>query len=185
MILAGDEIGRTQKGNNNAYCQDNEISWVDWTLDRDKKALLEFVKYLVHIRKTNPVLNRRKFFKGQIINGSSFKDITWFRTDGKEMTHDDWINPITMCIGLKLSGEAIEEVDDKGNRIYGDSLLIILNAYWNNLNFTLPKVRTKCIWELVVDTRLSDGKPDHSLLSGGDTYQIYGRSVALFRLSQD
>jgi glycogen operon protein len=185
MILAGDEIGRTQIGNNNAYCQDNETSWINWDLDDRKIIFKNFAKYLVQIRNSNPVLNRRKFFKGEIINGSHFKDISWFRTDGNEMIHDDWTNPLTMCIGLKLPGDAIEEFDEKGNKITGDTLFILLNAYWENLSFVLPRVKIKGAWQLILDTRFPDGKSDHQLVNGGESFEILGRSVCLFRLNTD
>lgn len=184
MLLAGDEIGRTQLGNNNAYCQDNQISWVNWDLDKKKSDLLNFVKYMIEIRKNNPVLMRKKFVKGEIINGSHYKDITWYRTDGAEMTHEDWTNPITMCIGLKMSGDAIEEYDERGKIITGDTLLILLNSYWSELKFVLPSKKATGAWKLTMDTRYSDGRAKQKLFRYGHEYEIKGRSVSLFRLSK-
>ena len=110
MLLAGDEIGRTQRGNNNAYCQDNEISWMDWKLDRWKRELLEFTQLLIRLFHQHPVLRRRVFFQGRRIRGSEVKDLAWFKPDGKEMTDDDWNNGFARCLGLRLAGDAIEEV---------------------------------------------------------------------------
>lgn len=186
MLLAGDELGRTQLGNNNAYCQDNQISWINWKTDKRKNEFNKFVKYMLQIRHENPVLTRKKFVKGKIINGGPHKDIIWYRNDGREMTHDDWANTITMCIGLKLFGSAIEEFDEKGNIITGDTLLIVLNAYWDNLQFVLPKIKIKGAWELIMDTRFPDGRiPDELLFNRGQSYEMWGRSVSLFRLRTD
>src|SRR5262249_33654874 len=111
MLLAGDERGRTQQGNNNAYCQDNELSWVDWQLDPAQHELLDFVRGCIHLRQQHPTLHRRHFFQGRAIRGSAVKDLTWFRLDGKEMMEEDWDNPDTRCFGLRLAGDTIEEVD--------------------------------------------------------------------------
>jgi glycogen operon protein len=104
MLLAGDEIGRTQRGNNNAYCQDNEISWVDWTLDERKKSLLAFTRRLIKMRREQPVLKRRRFFRGQHIWDSDLKDLAWFRPDGTEMTQEDWAHPFVRSLGYLLGG---------------------------------------------------------------------------------
>src|SRR6185369_9804373 len=138
MLLAGDEIGHTQSGNNNAYCQDNEISWLDWDLDKPRQELLDFSRYLIGIFRDQPALRRRHFFQGRKIRGSEVKDLTWFRLDGKEMTEDDWNNSETRCFVLRLAGDAIEELDDRGNRLVGDTILIVLNAHYEPLPFVLP-----------------------------------------------
>src|SRR5581483_796708 len=111
MLQAGDEIGRTQQGNNNAYCQDNEISWIDWNLDRSRRELLKFTQFLIQLFHRHPVLRRRKFFQGRKIHGSEVKDLSWFRPDGKELTPEDWNVGYARCLGLRLAGDAIEEVD--------------------------------------------------------------------------
>lgn len=152
MLLAGDEIGRTQQGNNNAYCQDNEISWVNWELDQQKRELLEFTRLLIRLFHRHPVLRRRKFFQGRRIRGSEVKDLSWFRPDGKEMTEEDWNNPEIRCFGLRLAGDAIEEMDMRGNRIVDDTLLILLNAHTELILFVLPAHRAKVRWELILDT---------------------------------
>ncbi len=185
MLLAGDEIVRSQRGNNNAYCQDNDISWVDWQLDRPRRELLEFTRLLIRLRHEHPVLRRRKFFQGRRIRGSEVKDLAWFRPDGKEMTDDDWENWHARGLGLRLAGDAIEEVDTRGNRIVDDTLLILLNAYHEPLLFVLPAHRTSVRWELVLDTRGPSGRRRHRLLRGGEPYELEARSLSLFRLRKD
>jgi len=182
MMLAGDEIGRTQNGNNNAYCQDNEISWIDWDLDRSRQELLEFTRYLIKIFREQPVLRRRHFFQGRKIRGSEVKDLTWFRLDGKEMTEEDWNNSGTRCFGLRLAGDAIEEFDERGNRVVGDTLLILLNAHYEPLPFVLPAHKPRLRWELLLDTREPVGRGGEQVRRGGEVFDLEGRSLALFRL---
>jgi isoamylase len=183
MLLSGDEIGRTQKGNNNAYCQDNEISWVDWKLDKPRREVLEFTRCVIRLMNEHPVLRRRHFFQGRRIRGSEVKDLAWFRPDGKEMNDEDWNNSETRCFGLRLAGDAIEELDARGNRIVDDTLLILLNAYHEAIPFTLPAHRRKVRWEVVMDTNDSQfGKTAHRAMRGGDTYDLKARSLALLRL---
>ena len=180
MLVAGDEIGRTQQGNNNAYCQDNEISWVSWTLSRSAKEQLEFVRRLIRLRLAHPVFHRRRFFQGRRIEGSEVKDLSWFRPDGKEMTDEEWTNGFTRCLGLRLAGDAIEEVDQAGEPIRDDTFLLLLNAHHEALDFVLPAHRTRVRWELVLDTR--DWTPASRALRAGDQYPLEARSLALLRL---
>ncbi len=121
MLVAGDEIGRTQQGNNNAYCQDNEISWVDWNLSEKQKHLLDFTRQMIKLRKAQPVLQRRRFFRGAHIWDSELKDLAWFRPDGKEMTREDWEKPFVRSIGFLLGGDAIPTIGDQGQRVIGDT----------------------------------------------------------------
>ncbi|HKY07771.1 MAG TPA: glycogen debranching protein GlgX, partial [Candidatus Binatia bacterium] len=182
MLLAGDEFGRTQFGNNNAYCQDNEISWIDWKLDRPRRELLEFARFLIRFREAHPVLRRRHFFQGRRIRGSEVKDLAWFRPDGKEMSDEDWNNPEMRCFGLRLAGDAIEELDERGNRIVDDTLLILLNAYHEPLPFTLPAHRRKVRWEVEFDTYASRVDGRKRLMRGGEVYDLKDRSLAVLRL---
>jgi glycogen operon protein len=182
MLLAGDEIGRTQQGNNNAYCQDNELSWLDWKLDQPHLQLLEFTRTLIHMFHEHPVLQRRHFFQGRKIRGSEVKDLTWFRPDGKEMTDEDWKNPLARSLGLRLAGDAIEESDDRGNRIVDDTLLILLNGQQERIPFVLPAHRSRMRWELILDTREPMGKVRHRATQGGAVYEMEARSLALLRL---
>ncbi|MBI4641193.1 MAG: glycogen debranching protein GlgX [Candidatus Tectomicrobia bacterium] len=181
MLQAGDEIGRTQQGNNNAYCQDNEISWIDWQLDRSRRELLEFTRQLIRLFHRHPVLRRRKFFQGRQIRGSQVKDLAWFRPDGKEMTDEDWNTPHARCLGLRLAGDAIDEVDERGNRIVDDTLLILLNAHDEPIPFILPAHRRKVRWELILDTREAMIKQKRRLIRGGESYELEAHSLGLFR----
>jgi glycogen operon protein len=182
MLLAGDEIGRSQTGNNNAYCQDNEISWMDWKLDRWKREILEFSRLLIRLFHQHPVLRRRVFFQGRKIRGSEVKDLAWFRPDGKEMTDDDWNNGFARCLGLRLAGDAIEEVDARGNPIIDDTLLILLNAHHEPVNFVLPAHRRKVRWQVVFDTNDEKINARQRLIRGGSDYLLAARSMVLLRL---
>jgi glycogen operon protein len=183
MLQAGDEIGRTQHGNNNAYCQDNELSWIDWNLDQTRTQLLEFARLIIGLFHRHPVLRRRKFFQGRRIRSSEIRDLVWFRADGVEMTDEDWNNNLTRSIGLRLAGDAMEEVDRYGNHIVDDILLIILSSHDEALQFTLPAHRDGVEWELVLDTRYTIGKPDSPVIRrGGDLYEMKEHSLAVFRL---
>jgi glycogen operon protein len=182
MLLGGDETGRTQQGNNNAYCQDNELSWHDWNLDGSRKALLGFTRRLIRLRRRHPVFRRRQFFYGRRLHGSEVKDLAWFRPDGKEMTEEDWNNPHTRCFGLRLAGAAIPEVDARGRRIVDATFLMLLNAHHEPLPFVLPAHRRGVRWQAVVDTRSPDGRVERRPLRGGESYELEGRSLALLRL---
>jgi isoamylase len=182
MLLAGDESGRSQGGNNNAYCQDNEVSWVDWKLDRPQRELLEFTKLLIRISHQHPVLRRSHFFQGRKIRGSEVKDLAWFRPDGKEMTDEDWANPEMRSFGLRLAGDAIEEVDGRGNRLVDDTLLILLNAHHETIPFVLPAHRRKLHWWVILDTSEPITRREQRQLRGAAPYPLKGRSLVLLRL---
>jgi len=182
MLQAGDEIGRTQRGNNNAYCQDNQISWVDWDLDRPRRELLEFTRLLTRLFHRHPVLRRRKFFQGRQIRGSAVKDLVWLRPDGKEMSDEDWNDWHTRCLGLQLAGDAIEELDVRGKRIVDQTLLILLNAHYEPIPFILPAHQAHEQWGEVVDTREATGRRRQRRLHGGAVYDLEARSLALLRL---
>jgi glycogen operon protein len=183
MLCGGDEIGRTQEGNNNVYCQDNEISWYDWRLDRGHRHLLEFVRYLIAFRKKHPVLRRRRFFQGRHIRGSEVKDISWFKPDGKEMTDEDWSSGYAKSLALRLAGDAIGETDEKGRLIVDDTLLILLNAHHGPLVFTLPAHKRGVRWHPILDTSIEAGdKKPVVILKGGDPYEMEARSIAVLRL---
>ncbi len=183
MLCGGDEIGRTQKGNNNAYCQDNETSWFDWNVDHAQLELLRFVRSLIALRKKHPVLRRRRFFQGRHIRGSEVKDLSWFRPDGKEMTDEDWNAGYSKSLTLRLAGDAIGETDAKGRPIVDDTLLILLNAHHTPLAFTLPAHKGGIRWRPVLDTALTEEteKPV-TILKGGERYDMEARSIAVLRL---
>jgi glycogen operon protein len=182
MLLAGDECGRTQQGNNNAYCQDNEISWMDWDFDPRRESLLEFSRGLIRLFHEHPVLRRRHFFQGRQIRGFEVKDLIWYRPDGQEMSGSEWDNSESRCLGLSLAGDAIHEIDSRGNRVVDDSLLILLNAHHESVTFLLPELKPKTQWQLLLDTREGILRRPPRLRSGA-AYSMESRSVALFRLS--
>jgi len=183
MICGGDERGRTQRGNNNAYCQDNEVSWFDWKLDHSDHALLAFTQQLIALRQAHPVFRRRRFFHGRHIRGAEVKDLSWFRPDGKEMTDEDWNKGYVRCLGLRLSGDALEETDSKGRPLLDDTFLLLLNAHHEPLPFTLPAHRRGVRWQLVLDTVATiHDKKRVTLLKGGECYDLETRSLVLLRL---
>ncbi|HEX3947018.1 MAG TPA: hypothetical protein VHW47_04910, partial [Acidimicrobiales bacterium] len=152
MLLGGDEIGRTQQGNNNAYCQDNEISWVDWDVGEGGTDLFEFVRQLIEVVEQNPVLRRRDFLTGRELPGSHMKDVTWIRPDGEEMTEEDWSDPENRTIGMLLLGRAADEVDSRGRSARGETLLLLLNAGVRSRSYALPRVTDPGRWEEVLNT---------------------------------
>jgi len=185
MLCGGDEIGRSQGGNNNAYCQDNEISWLDWRLDDRDRALLEFTSRLIRIRRQQPVLRRRTFFQGRRIRGSEVKDLTWYRPDGAEMTDAEWHDAEFSALGLRLAGDAIAEVDARGRHITGDTLLILMNAGDEPVSFALPERRNgDAGWQLLVDTTTGEaapeGLPERAVPAGGEL-ELGPRSLVLCR----
>ncbi|MCA1613854.1 MAG: glycogen debranching protein GlgX [Acidobacteria bacterium] len=183
MLVAGDEMGRTQRGNNNAWCQDNEISWLDWNLDDERRELLDFTRYVIQLFHRHPVLRRRKFFQGRPVIGSEVEDLTWFRPDGAEMTEGDWRNASQRAVSVRLAGDAIDEVDERGRRVTGDTLLLAVNSHHSQVSFVLPAHRREVRWELVLDTREATGRRKaRRLVRGGATYRAESRSLALFRM---
>ena len=189
MICGGDELGRTQGGNNNAYCQDNEISWLDWTMNASRQKLIAFTRKLIEVRREHPNLRRRKFFLGEEINpahvreqeiaGQTVKNIIWVRPDGNEMTEDEWGAGWVRCLGLQLSGKLLDHVNAIGEPITDDTFLILLNPHWEPIQFFMPQLRDS-VWELLLDTRSPDPlEPVH--VKPGETYELINRSLALFR----
>ena len=183
MLCGGDEMGRTQRGNNNAYCQDSEISWVDWTLGKPQQSLLTFTKALIALRQQHPVFRRRRFFQGRRIRGAEVKDLYWLRPDGKEMTDDDWALGYVRCLGVRLAGDAMDEKDAKGRPLVDDTFLVLLNAHHEPRPFTLPAHKRGVRWQPVFDTaRYDSNEKPFTLLRGGDQYDLEARSLAVLRL---
>ncbi len=152
MLLGGDEIGRTQHGNNNAYCQDNELSWFNWDVGETGEDLCNFVRDLIGVMQDNPILRRRAFFTGEPHPGMQTKDVTWIRPDGAEMTEPDWTDPELHTIGMLLLGVATDEVDVRGRSYAGDSLFLMLNAGTRSRSYTLPRMELAGQWEEVLNT---------------------------------
>jgi isoamylase len=182
MLLAGDEIGRTQKGNNNAYCQDNEISWTRWQNIRPEDIRLrDFVRRLIELRRRHRVFSRTKFFHGRILSDDGLKDITWVTPDGREMTTEDWTNGFAQCLGYVLNGAAGEFYTPGGQRDVDESFLVMLNAYWEDIDFTMPELPRKMRWQLLADTAEPSGfVEDGGLHRQGEIFKLKGRSLALF-----
>jgi isoamylase len=181
MIFAGDELSHTKNGNNNTYCQDNQLTWLHWELDERKQSFLEFVKRCVRTWREQPALRRRKFFIGRKIRGSDVKDLSFFSPDGQEMDDAAWNAEFVRCIGMRLAGELVNEVSDRGEPIVGDTLLLLLNAHWEQIDFQLPAPAQGTVWQWLIDTAAADRPPPDDVLTGGESYPLYGRSLALLR----
>jgi len=177
MLLGGDEMGRTQRGNNNAYCQDNEISWFDWTTTKDHIELLGFTRRLMDFRRAHPVLRRRRWFQGRPIRGSDEKDIAWLNPDGSEMSDDDWDVGFAKVLGLFLNGDAIPYRGPHGERIVDDSLLLLFSAHHEPIDFKLPPEFPEGPWELVFDTDHPAAREGSRTYEGGESVPMQARSV--------
>jgi glycogen operon protein len=179
MICGGDELSHTQKGNNNAYCHDNELTWLDWELDDRKKAFLDFVRQVARIWAEQPVFQRRHFFHGRAIRGADIKDISWFSPAGEEMTDNDWNAGFVRSLGVRLAGDVIGDLDERGEPIQGDTLLLLLNAHHEPVPFTLPATKPEHHWERLLDTAGPQEPARPS--TGGAKYPLQGRSLAVLR----
>ncbi|HEX9548671.1 MAG TPA: glycogen debranching protein GlgX [Acidimicrobiales bacterium] len=182
MLLGGDEIGRTQQGNNNAYCQDNPISWYD-SLHVDSE-LLEWTRYVIGLRRSHPVFCRRRFFQGRPIRGrgpGGLVDLAWFRPDGKQMTNADWASGYGKSLGVFLNGQAIPDLDPRGQEIRDDSFYLVCNAWEQPIDFTLPAVRWGRSWRVALDT--AQDLPPHPGVEykAGDTVALLGRHMVLLQ----
>ncbi len=182
MICAGDEIGRTQKGNNNAYCQDNDINWVDWDLTQEKKELLEFVRSMIKICREEPVFQRRRFFLGRDIRGSEIKDISFLNPTGQEMTDEAWNGGDVRSIAVRLAGDQINETDEEGEHLVGSTYLILFNAHHQPVPFSLPPAQRGQQWERVIDT--SDPLAEPHPFRKGVQCDVKGRSIAVLKIAK-
>jgi glycogen operon protein len=181
MLLAGDEIGRSQQGNNNAYCQDNALSWVDWQLDEARLSLLAFTRQLLALRAAHPVFRRRDFFQGRPLRGSEVRDIVWLHPDGHEMSDQAWREGHARALAVLLSGEGLNDVDGRGRPLRDDNFLLLFNADPNEVSFHLPLELGLGAGELLIDTR-SATVGDNGF-DPAEPYLLPGRSLALVRFS--
>jgi glycogen operon protein len=181
MLLAGDEIGCTQKGNNNAYCQDNEISWRDWSLQKSNSELLDFSRELIDFRHKHPVFRRRKWFQGRPIHGFGINDLGWFNADGSEMTEKQWLVSYAKAMEIFLNGEGIVTPGRRGERIIDESFLLFFNAHYETLEFALPNVLNDREWEIVIDTNESRFLSPGKLVMGEQTVPVTDRSIMVLR----
>ncbi|MCC8407551.1 glycogen debranching protein GlgX [Mucilaginibacter sp. UR6-1] len=177
MLVAGDEMGRTQGGNNNAYCQDNEISWLDWeNADTD---LLKFTQKLIHFRKEHPNFRRRRWFQGQPVKGQELEDVAWFLPEGTEMSEENWSHDFAKSLAVFLNGKGIHSLGPKGERIVDDSYYLIFNAFHDSIDYKLPSEKFGHTWKVIMDTSAyeADGNTHHA----GDTITVQGRTVVLLQ----
>jgi isoamylase len=179
MLYAGDAIGHTQGGNNNAYCQDNESSWLSWNLQPEDRELFLFVQRMINLRKRHPVFRRRHFFQGRPIKGASVKDVQWLNPAGKEMTEDEWRDPSVRCLGMFLAGQGLDETDERGRKLGDENFLVLLNAGHEDKAFVLPEFHRGFSWVAWMDTSRGDGLRTAETHDSGSPYPLQARSLAV------
>ena len=180
MLLAGDELNRSQEGNNNAYCQDNELSWIDWSMDEEKRKLLAFTQRVIALRRAHPVFRRRDFYKGHPLRGPGVKDIVWLRPEGGEMSDDEWNQHFARCLGVFFAGEGLTETDGRGRPLRDLSFLVLFNAHHEAIPFKLPDY-SGGRWHALFDTAFEDGREIDGTFDAGAAYDLQGRSLVLLR----
>jgi glycogen operon protein len=178
MLLAGDEFGRSQGGNNNAYCQDNELSWIRWDEPQANGKLLAFVRQLIAFRRRHPLFRSRRFFQGRPTPHCEVKDIIWLNPSGAELDHAQWHDASARCLGLYLCGRAIDWPDERGRPVADDDFLLLLNAHHDDVAFVLPRCRLGGRWGVVLDTARGEDM-DVRYFSQGESYPVVGRSLVL------
>jgi glycogen operon protein len=178
MVLAGDELGRTQGGNNNPYCQDNEVSWIDWELNQEQRQFLDFVARLIAFRRSHAIFSRRHFLTGLPVEGESVKDITWFTPAGAEMTDSDWEQGYARCLGVHLSGAAVHRTDSRGHPVRDENFTLLFNAHHDTMDFVLPPLPASRRWSVELETE-SGSTGTAQLLPGAATRTLPARSVVL------
>ncbi len=182
MLNGGDEWGRSQNGNNNAYCQDNEISWFNWERDEKHYRSLEFTRKLIQLRKDHPVFRRPKFFQGRRIRGSEIRDVMWFNAGGSEMSEKEWTSPFVRCLGMLLSGDTIDVLNFEGEPIRDETFLLLINAHYEPAPFVLPG-QEHIEWQLILDTTHAEGfLTEGTKFASGDDLDLGGRATCLLKL---
>jgi glycogen operon protein len=182
MINGGDELSRTQQGNNNPYCQDNSLSWYPWNLGDEEQAFLRFTQNLVSFRKGLPVLRRRGFFRGKVNEAAGVKDLTWYGPEGHELAEHHWRDASLACLGACFAGDAIEEPGIKGEHVMGDTLLVLTNAHNHPVEFRLPRHKPDCRWQLIMDTVDGLFLDPPKVMPSGDIHRMDSKSLALLKL---
>jgi isoamylase len=184
MIAHGDELGRTQQGNNNGYCQDSELSWVDWgKVDVD---LLAFTRQVAELRRQHPVFRRHRFFDGRPVRrrgAEALPDIAWFATDGTEMTEEDWEAPFGRAVAAYLNGEGIPDRDARGERVVDDSFLLCFSAHDQPLEFRVPGAEYAPTWHVVLDTARPD-LDDGTVVAAGGSVTVGPRALVVLRRAE-
>jgi len=184
MLCGGDEFGRTQQGNNNAYCQDNPISWFSWEHNENQEQLLRFTKKLIQFRLEHPVFRRPKFFQGRRIRGSEIKDVMWFNPGGNEMSDEEWASPFVRCLGILLSGDTSDVVNFEGQPVRDETFLFLINAHYEPLPFVLPG-KEEIDWRLILDTTHEEGfLPEPKQFASGDDIELGARAAQLLSLAR-
>jgi glycogen operon protein len=181
MLLAGDEVSRTQNGNNNAYCQDNALNWLDWYWDDPKWRLLNFTKKMIRLRRAHPVLRRRDFFRGVAVGEAGRKDIAWLKPDGHEMTPEEWEEDFARCLGMWLNGDDLPETDERGRQLHDASFLVLFNAHHDVIPFRLPDPGAGASWVGEVDTASDTGDVPPDRARPRESYPLQGRSLVVLR----
>src|SRR6266487_4125630 len=182
MLCGGDERGRTQEGNNNTYCQDNEISWFNWEREEKENQFFEFTRRLIQLRKEHPVFRRPKFLKGRRIPGSEIRDVMWFNPGGNQMTEEEWTSPFVRCLGMLLSGDATDVLNFEGEPVRDDTFLLLINAHYEPIAFVLPG-QEHLEWQLILDTSDAAGfVAEPKRFASGDDIDLGGRACCLLQL---
>jgi isoamylase len=179
MMYAGDAIGHTQMGNNNAYCQDNSISWLTWVLQPDDRNLLAFVQRMINLRKRHPVFRRRHFFQGRPIKGANVKDVLWLNPRGLEMSEEEWRDAALCCLGMFLAGQGLEETDERGRKLGDENFLVLLNAHHEDVKFALPVFHAGFRWTAWMDTSRDEGLHSAGMYDSGASYPLQARSLVV------
>ncbi|MGV3532979.1 MAG: glycogen debranching protein GlgX [Chthoniobacteraceae bacterium] len=180
MLLAGDEFGQTQRGNNNAYCQDSPLAWLDWSLSSEQRELLDFTREVVRLRKSEPVFRRRHFFQGRPIHGPDIKDLYWLKPDGTEMTDADWIAGQARSLGMILPGNQITEMGERGEPIIGESFGVLFNAHHEPIHFLLGARRRDLVWSCVIDTA-APSPPTARIYKHSEILPLQARSLVVIQ----
>ena len=181
MLLGGDEVARTQRGNNNAWCQDNELSWFDWDWDDDQRRLFEFTKRLIWLRRSHPVFRRPKYFEGRSLHGADLPDVWWMRPDGRRMTQRDWRRGDARAIGVFLNGDELGATTARGEQVADDSFLLLFNAHYEPIDFKLPTKRFGTRWKFELSTDEPEAEEGSRSYPARATVAVQSRSVLVLR----